>query len=276
MDKLAELARERGVLVASTTIAMGAGFLSGFYFAKKRLEKQHELEMASVIDDLTEDARRHVVVRVEDKPETPSDAVEELIPEEAMEALREYAKSDTEQVTQILRDYTSPNLKPIVPQAPEIDEAGTFTPQRSRFVKLDQEPGRQAVQHNNVWEDDAEVMTGEHVDFDYSREVADRMPDVPYIISHIEFLENEPDHDQLEIAYFGEGGEQVFLLENDEIIAEPMKWIGSMDVLRFGHRSEANNRVYIRNETLEQDYCITAFQGSYAEAVAGFNAATQE
>lgn len=89
---------------------------------------------------------------------------------------------------------------------------------------------------------------------------------VPYIISHDEFYENDPEHVQSTLTYFD--GDDVLTDDADQPIREIDKLIGSSN-LRFGFGSKDKNIVYIRNEKFEADYEIVRSAGSYTVEVLG-------
>lgn len=254
IDRLAEVASKHGVVVSASTLALGAGFLAGYYFARHRLETQIQENANKDIETQVDAARKHftVIQASDSKPDSPADAVEKLIPE-AADALVEYVTAD---VQNILASYKGSIGKD------DVDEEGTFVAQRSRSFRLEDE-----VRRNNVWGDDAQLMEGEVVDFDYQEEIAARTDDIPYIISEEEYLENGPDFPQVQLTYFS--NDDVTIDAQDEIVEDLERWVGRKN-LRFGHRSGDNRIVFVRNVSHGHDFCVVQHEGSYAEAMLGF------
>lgn len=106
-------------------------------------------------------------------------------------------------------------------------------------------------------------------DFDYERALEERLEnggELPYVISHVEFMENEPEHEQEHVTYFE--GDDILCDEKDESL-EPRYTVGEDFASLFGYGSNDNNVVHIRNEKLEIDYEITRSRGKYTREVLG-------
>lgn len=266
---LAEVAKKYGVAVGAATLAAGAGFLTGYYIAKHRLEDSIHEAAEQEIAEQVEAARRYfTVVKKEKEYETPADAVEELIPE-AAEALRTYVEKDAEEAMSL---YQGKELKEEgEPEGKESEAHSKEEPIAYHRARLFREEERAttvipAPRRNNLW-DNAKPMV-DSVDFDYRDEVAARTEEAPYIISEEEFLENQYEHRQFKLTYFAGDG---FLIDhNDEIIHDIDGFIGENN-LRFGHRSNDNRIVYIRSHVLDLDFQVALSSGNYAQEVAGFD-----
>lgn len=104
--------------------------------------------------------------------------------------------------------------------------------------------------------------------FDYQAALAEREanPDEPYVISHVEYMENEPDHAQTTFTYFAE--DDILCDEHDEPV-DASHTIGEGAFAKFGHGSQDNNVVYVRNEHVEMDYEVVKSEGSYTKEVLG-------
>jgi hypothetical protein len=98
----------------------------------------------------------------------------------------------------------------------------------------------------------------------FQDEVNARDPDAPYIITHVENMENETGFDQVTVTYYE--GDDVLADERDDVIEDHDSVIGKHN-LKFGHRSGDKNVVYIRNEVLRIDYEVLRSIGSYAKEV---------
>lgn len=256
IDHLAEVARKHGVVVGATTLALGAGFLAGYYFAKHNLEAKINEAAEKEIAEQVDAARKYITVikrEEEIQPETPTEAIERLIPD-AANALAAY-QGKSRPASQDETDSM-------------VDSEGGLTVQQTRYHRLGSESpnGHTPVNRkNNIWDD---AKPHEDVDFDYTEEVRARTEDAPYIISKEEFLENVPDFTQFGLTYFAE--DKIMIDEDDDIVVDPDAWVG-MHNLRFGHRSEDNRIVYIRNPVFNHDFQVALSDGSYRAEVAGFD-----
>jgi hypothetical protein len=264
IEKLADVAKKHGVAVGASTLALGAGFLAGYYFAKHRLEESIYAEAEQQIEEQVEAAQRYIkVVRIDAKPATPSEALEDLIPE-AADALEQYVDEDTEKILSMYQGKEDP---------PEGNESATHSKeepvayQRARFLRIDEKGGAVTPldRQNNIW-DDAKPEEG--VDFEYKEEVAARTDHAPYIVSLDEFNENPDEYVQIKLTYFA--GDGILVDEDDDIVKDPNKWVGVQN-LRFGHRSGDNRTVYIRNPLLDHDFAVVLSDGHYAVEVAGLD-----
>jgi hypothetical protein len=83
-----------GTIVAST-LSAGIGLVSGYFFAKTRLEKKYAEELKKEIEY---SKAFYAKMHKRDAYETPEKAVKELIPEEAVEALLSYQGRETVRV----------------------------------------------------------------------------------------------------------------------------------------------------------------------------------
>lgn len=109
--------------------------------------------------------------------------------------------------------------------------------------------------------------------WDLEEELKNRTDDEPYIISQDEYEENERDYQQLTLSYFEE--DDVLVDEAEKPIEEVDSVVGEGNLTRFGHGSNDNRIVYIRNDRLSMDFEIVKNQGSYAKDVLGFQHADE-
>lgn len=99
-------------------------------------------------------------------------------------------------------------------------------------------------------------------------EDAARSADAPYVLDIDEFMNSEVGYTNMTVTYFVQDG--VLVDESDDIIEDIENWVGHYNLNRFGHRSNDQRIVYVRNERLEFDLEVIRDEGSYAELVAGF------
>jgi len=117
--------------------------------------------------------------------------------------------------------------------------------------------------NSRVVQESSQVNVFNTETWDYATEVKSRKSDVPYIIHVDEFRQNEPEHQQLTYTYY----------EQDDILADIRNTqIDDMDAViglgnlgRWGHGSNDENIVYVRNEELSLDIEILRDRGSFAD-----------
>lgn len=114
-----------------------------------------------------------------------------------------------------------------------------------------------------------EVVDGDPLeDFDYDEEIKNRVPGVPYVISHDEYMEAESEHSQVTVTYFE--GDGVLIDERDQPIDDIDETVGLDNLERFGVGSKDNKIVYIRNDKLDIDFEVVQSMNKYSEEVLGF------
>lgn len=101
-------------------------------------------------------------------------------------------------------------------------------------------------------------------DWNYEEEMKERSPDAPYIIHHDEFHAREYEYPQTTLTYYA--GDDVLVDEKDVPIYNYARIVGE---LKFGHGSQDESIVYVRNEKLEGEYEIILENGHYAIEVLG-------
>jgi hypothetical protein len=101
--------------------------------------------------------------------------------------------------------------------------------------------------------------------------LADRDITKPYVITREEYLDNEPDNEQLAFTYWTGDG----ILVDDRQEYNPIDDVdgvaGDENLLHFGYGSRDNNIVYIRNMVADPPYdlCVTKSTGTYSSEVLG-------
>lgn len=96
-------------------------------------------------------------------------------------------------------------------------------------------------------------------------EALPRREDEPHILSKNEYFANETDYAQVELTYYA--GDGVLCNMHDEVMEIPIT-VGDEN-LKFGHGSEDENVVYVRNDKLQVEYEVTKSEGKYAHEVLG-------
>jgi hypothetical protein len=93
--------------------------------------------------------------------------------------------------------------------------------------------------------------------------VSEPDPDVPYIISDVEFSEEYDHHEKLTLLYYRL--DDVLCDDTDDVVEDAEEVIGleALDAL------DRETTVWVRNETLGMDYEVIGLNKSYAEDVHG-------
>jgi hypothetical protein len=102
--------------------------------------------------------------------------------------------------------------------------------------------------------------------WDEEYELEHRNPDVPYVITVDEYIGAEFDFKQSTVTYYA--SDDIMANESDVPI---YNWNSLMGDLRWGHGSNDKNVVYIRNESLGQEWEVLLHQGSYEVEVQGLH-----
>lgn len=101
-------------------------------------------------------------------------------------------------------------------------------------------------------------------------EESKRSEDAPYVISKDEYFANEPEHQQETVTYY-RGDDVIADMEDNAVpIHEVDITVGEDNLHRFGHGSEDERVVYVRNDRMEIDYEVVLHDGKFAHEVAGF------
>lgn len=266
--------------VAGALALFSSGSVAGYFYAKKKLIAQYDEKMEAEI----ERTRKHFAkLNKFDEFSTPEAAAQhiknelananvELTSPNADKVVEEAAEAMTRYGSKIINDghggfVLDKQSKDVTPE----DKVFELTYPSGEVTLVDRPIGGPPVivppvrVDRNVF---TEPQPEPGVDFRYEDEVAARSSDKPYIISLQEF--SESDFHQIQLTWYE--GDQTLADDQQGIVhySEYGKKIGSLDNLRFGHRSDDNNIVYIRNEYEETDYEIARSEGKYSVEVAGF------
>jgi hypothetical protein len=235
-----------------------AGSVAGYFYAKGKLIEQYDERLEEEIERTREHFKQRIKVA---EYETPEKAAEAL-GVKADEALQEYrgitvSDSTIEEARQLRHDAQERD-KPV------FRANGVATDPITGDILSRDEP--QGPITRNIFE--PRESPENDVDFAYADEIAARDPKKPYVISLEEWNDNDFQHEQVDLTYYE--GDRILADPNDKEIALVEETIG-WDNLRFGHRSNDNDVVYIRNEVYHLDMEVTRHEGKYGEIVAGFS-----
>ena len=284
--KLAQLFRNPkaaalSIVVLSTAAGAAIG-VAGYFALKKKLEfklrKEFETELESEIAEI----RRMYELRGKDgKFATPAGAVEALLPGDVQETLKVYRGAGDEPVNVKLPGA------PIVHATEELaeeDQAAVLKQSGYTDAQIADVLGSETLdlaalrakmnsgtpievtetQGHNIFVDGNPVEN-----FDYAAEVDKRDPDVPYVITHDEFMTNENGWTQQTLTYYN--GDDILTDDQDMPIPNIEEVVDSANLSKFGYGSRDRNVVYVRNEKMETDFEITLSQGEFSKEVGGFN-----
>lgn len=216
---------------ATAVISAAIGAVGGYMFAVKRLNDLYNEQMEEEIE-------RTRVFNDQKKFATPQEAVEELIEKrQAAEAVTNGNEVSTEDLERVVKHL--------------------------RYDKVENGVAPEAADHKNIF--DVGPSSGE--DDTFEEEVAARDRTKPYIISDEENMANETGYDQITLTWYE--GDGVLADDKDSVVEKMQRTVG-LENIRFGHRSNDPNIVYVRNERLSAEFTILRHTGKYSEIVAGF------
>ena len=125
-------------------------------------------------------------------------------------------------------------------------------------------PGNAFVQYS---EEDAEgPAEGEAV---VEFKIYERIDGEPYVISRLEFEDNLADYDQISLTYYD--GDDTLCDDDDKRVPDIDRVIGQRNLEYFGHASDDERVVYIRNERFGTDYEVFKNDGEYTVTVLGLS-----
>lgn len=236
-----------GHLAFVSAVALGAGAGISWLVAKRYFASKYEkiLEEERL-------AARDLYARLYKKDEFAT-------PGEAAETLGVGGEAITEAAAGALERYGAKKLAEVAVEVTETVDV-EVTPVENEI---------ETSQARNVFTDQDFIPTGEVWDQDLEIAKRAELPDGdPYIISHMEFNENEHDHEQTRLVYYAE--DDVLLDDKNSPIDAVDMVVGEDNLTRFGHGTMNNRIVFIRNHKLGMDFEVVKNDGSYSKDVLGF------
>lgn len=109
------------------------------------------------------------------------------------------------------------------------------------------------------------IFTNDDPNWQWDQELASRETDKPHVIHVDEFMANENDHNQRTLMYYV--GDNVLCDEENIPIFNAHEVVG--DNLSFGHGSQDQSIVYVRNTRLDAEYEIIKDDGYFQIEVLG-------
>jgi hypothetical protein len=254
--------RKVAIILGVSCAAAGAGLgVLGYKLLKKRLEKQFEERLERELEEM----RIHYLARSKaGEFATPRSAAEALLAKEAIEALDQYQGNERPFPDPELEDRVTEELEKTTDGPTRYDKVKTaehiVEDLKDKVVEVEVEE----IVHRNVFVEGKPLVDDE---WDAEAEERSRNPEVPYIISIEEYMENTFEHEQTQLTYYQ--GDGVLADEKDGMITEVEMIVGNENLSRFGHGSQDPNTVYVRNERTEADYEVTLSTGKFSEEVMG-------
>jgi len=234
------------LIAASSVTSAAVGAAVGYVVANRLLEKKFQEQLRTEV----EDARSYF----QQMYSTPTFVADEPVEEEK---LLEEVKDATEETDGMPVDLVGRALEALEEYKSDSPEA---------------EPGDDRVPApvivNNIFQN--RTPPGEEV---LDALLRDRDPSKPYIITKVEFYENEPEHEQRKFTYWE--GDDVLVDDQEEY--HPIDDIdlvaGEDNLLHFGYGSGDEAVLYVRNENADPplDLHITLSSGKYANEVMGLD-----
>lgn len=230
-----------GHLAVVSALALGAGAGIAWYVTKRHYQSKFE----QIIEEEREEIKAfYARLYKKDEFATPGDAVETLgVPGTAATALTSYGAHKLEELGVEVTETVEVEVAAIE-EAPEDDEPTT----RNVF---DGSPT------DEVWDQDKEEAYRASLE-----------PGIPYIISQMEYNENENDYEQRTLTYYAD--DDVLVDEHDKPIELIDEVVGEDNVTRFGHGIMDGRIVLVRNDRLNMDFEVIRHDGSYSKDVLGF------
>lgn len=240
---------KRFAIVASSLVASASGAVGGYFFAKKRLEKDY----AESLDREIQEAKAFYSRLNKTDEDSDLDKIA--------------AKYENESGDEDLDDAE-------IREAAAIMEAEGYSQTHVAYDRVgkvesvavtEQEIQVKASIKKNIFDSKVDG----NGDFDQAEEYAKRERGEPYIITKDEFFENDLEFSQSTLEYY-EVDDTLCDEQNHALNAdEEMNTVGSGNLL-FGRGSGDRLIVYIRNERLQAEYEVKLCNGSFAEEVLGF------
>jgi hypothetical protein len=243
-------------------IALAAGLCIGggvgYVIAERKVRKEAEAELDAV-------RTLYRRLRAEDQAEAESESIQEedrdpehwgtdLDPDP--EALEDKIRELGYDPAVLLNGNTDPNYIPPTTQ-PLGDEAFDENVEQDLEAEVDYMRKIRIINPNRDVDPDDVTQW-------------DRSPDFPYIITEAEFRIDEPTYEKLSLTYYR--GDDSLAEANEDYIPDVDGTAGLLNLHdHWGAGSNDPMTMYVRNDRIMADFEITLNEGSYVNAVAGFN-----
>lgn len=234
--------------------SLAAGAAAGYFYAKMVLEDAYDARLEEEIRATT---KALSILHKHEQFSTVESAADTLLPTEA-EALKALYKGDITTTEDGVQYETAGFV------ATEYDHA-----------KVTDEPVNYAAIHSHIA---TEVSTGKSynifdssdadaIDGMWEAEVASREGKSIYVVSQTEYEENESHYALIELTWYLE--DSTLTDDRDDMIDDVDALVGRQNLERFGEWSHDIHVVYIRNDRVGAQYCVTRVETSFGQH-AGF------
>lgn len=176
------------------------------------------------------------------------------------------------QKSMALSNTTKPDVEDIVAErgysvgAPGYSVVAREEPPRELKAPVPLSPPA-ALAPRTQYESMREELEASKVEWDYDEELLHRTPEAPYVIHQNEYNHSNPNYSKAVYTYWSVD-DVVTDSEDDHPISHADMVVGLTN-LKFGHGSDDENVVYIRNDRLETDIQIVQVNRSYEEEKLG-------
>lgn len=233
------------IIVGAALIGISTGALIGYRLAKKYLEPKY----AAMAEEEIQQARILYAHRSKEGMDTPSVAVNKLIPDDypdAQAAMLKYQGQDVHLTV--------------------VEDGVIVSARKAEVEEVPAEP--EPAETRNLFEEEV-VALPQYEGWDYETELARRTNANPFIVTKDEFFENEGDLETMQVTYYE--GDEVLEDGSGGIIGDIDGTVGKSNLKRFGHGSGEEHLVYIFNKKAGLAFEVARNEGRYAVQVLGFD-----
>lgn len=229
-------------------VGLGLGAVGGYIFCKRKLEPEYEQKAAEEVAEMREEYHRKAVAL---DGHRGKGELEDLVRE------RGYSSPEPES--------TRPPMA-VTPPAAVVEAAEEEEDEAAPEVEVEVDTG--GVIHKNAFKEFGDENRPKD-EWDWHKERANRSPVRPYVI-HEDEREEMHAYQGVTYTYFED--DDVLVNEREEILdkEDREKIIGEANLEKFGHGTDDDDTVYVRNDRLEMVIEICRSPNSYAEEVHGF------
>lgn len=254
------------MLALAGVLGAVAGGVGAYFIAKAQLKSYYE--------DLATQEIAQAKVFYAGVYKTDDDG-ESLTPLEVLEQ-----RHGAEAAAEAVRRYQGQGDEVLVQPEEEIDEqdeallARTEANVRTRYRQPSQHDDDGGVKQDTATDYEKSMPasvrnTFDSSKFDLEKEKPLRTEDAPYIVTHDEYFTNDDDYDLVSLTYFENDRTLVYEMDELKPVDDIDGLIGRDHLVRFGSGSGDDDKVYVRNDKVQNMYEITRSTGSYAEEVLG-------
>ena len=226
-------------------------------FQRRKQEALNDPEFEALLDEEEEIARRH-------REASNSTLHIPMVVEEEVPELTEFQRRKQEALAEQMAILTQTDQRVSYHKVKDVDnvvEAPPATTERVLEVVHVPEETEEAVV------EPVHIFAQKDPYWNFERELTTRTPTAPYVIHADEYITNESGFRQATVTYYQ--GDDIMTDQLDTPIYNYNQVFGE---LKFGHGSKDPNAVFIRNESMRQEWEVLLHTGHYAIEVQGLHA----